>query len=75
MQAIRVSPAEVERRVDDIFAAAIDRGLDAVARHELREVRALVVDLGEVVDTNARAFTEAFVDVYERLHALEEAAA
>jgi hypothetical protein len=73
-QQVRVSPAEVERRVDDVMTAAIDRGLDAVARNELRELRALVVELGEAVDRNARTFVDAYADLFARVPDLEEAA-
>jgi hypothetical protein len=66
---VKVSPADVEARVDAIFAAAIDRGLDAVAKQELTELRALVGELVEVVNGNAQTL----VNLRDRVIELEAA--
>jgi hypothetical protein len=51
---VRVSPADLERRFDDTMQVALDRGLDAVAKKELSELRKLMNELVDVVNENAR---------------------
>jgi hypothetical protein len=70
---VKVSPADVEKRVDAIFTAAIDRGLDAVAKKELDEIRRDMVELIENVNRNTAAITEAYADLRARVADLEAA--
>jgi hypothetical protein len=74
-EAVVVSPAEIERRFDDIITAAMDRGWDGSVRRDLEELRALVHDLCEVVNNNAQVVLDLCARVAEIEHVTYEGTA